>query len=88
MLLSQKEYEVHTVKKSKANNANFFIYMKNRKPACKPVGPLDNEGIKGKEKDDMEIAGKLNEFFASVFIIEVGRHLCLNRPFQEGILKN
>uniref|UniRef100_K7EZH3 Reverse transcriptase domain-containing protein n=1 Tax=Pelodiscus sinensis TaxID=13735 RepID=K7EZH3_PELSI len=48
----------------------FFKYIRSRKPAKKPVGPLDDQAIKGAIKDDKAIAEKLNDFFASVFTAE------------------
>uniref|UniRef100_K7F0M2 Reverse transcriptase domain-containing protein n=1 Tax=Pelodiscus sinensis TaxID=13735 RepID=K7F0M2_PELSI len=49
---------------------NVFKYIRSRKPAKKPVGPLDDRAIKGAVKDDKAIAEKLNDFFASVFTAE------------------
>lgn len=43
----------------------FFQIHERKETWQRAVGPLDNEGIKGKDKDDMEIAGKQNELFAS-----------------------
>lgn len=34
-------------------------------------GSLQNKGIKGKLKEDPEITEKQNEFFASVFTVEI-----------------
>ena len=52
-----------------------------RKPAREAVGPLDGEGGKGEGKGDLEIAEKLNEFFASVFTTEdLGQILLPEQP--------
>ncbi|KAG6940840.1 hypothetical protein G0U57_011320 [Chelydra serpentina] len=52
-----------------------FKYIRSRKPAKQPVGPLDDRIQKGALKDDKVIAKKLNEFFASVFTAEDVREI-------------
>ncbi|CAM5175000.1 unnamed protein product [Eretmochelys imbricata] len=47
-----------------------FKYIRSRKPAKQPVGPMDDRDTKGALKDDRVIAEKLNEFFASVLTAE------------------
>ncbi|KAM7181807.1 uncharacterized protein RBU57_000458 [Macrochelys suwanniensis] len=68
-LVKQKLKE-QLAKNSKANNKTFFKYIRSRKPAKQPVGPLDDRDTKGALTDDKVIAEKLNEFFASVFTAE------------------
>uniref|UniRef100_A0A8C3IJP2 Polypeptide N-acetylgalactosaminyltransferase n=1 Tax=Chrysemys picta bellii TaxID=8478 RepID=A0A8C3IJP2_CHRPI len=53
----------------------FFKYIRSRKPAKQPVGPLDDRDTKGALKDDKVIAEKLNGFFASVFTAEDVREI-------------
>uniref|UniRef100_K7F001 Endonuclease/exonuclease/phosphatase domain-containing protein n=1 Tax=Pelodiscus sinensis TaxID=13735 RepID=K7F001_PELSI len=67
---AKKDFEEQLAKNSKRNKMFFFKYIRNRKPAKKPVGPLDHQDIKGAIKDDKAIAEKLNDFFASVFTAE------------------
>uniref|UniRef100_K7EWP2 Endonuclease/exonuclease/phosphatase domain-containing protein n=1 Tax=Pelodiscus sinensis TaxID=13735 RepID=K7EWP2_PELSI len=67
---AKKDFEEQLAKNSKRNNKMFFKYIRSRKPAKKPVGPLDDRAIKGAIKDDKAIAEKLNDFFASVFTAE------------------
>ncbi|CAM5127487.1 unnamed protein product [Eretmochelys imbricata] len=71
----KKEFEEQLVKNSKGNNKMFFKYIRSRKPAKQPVGPLENRDTKGALKDDKVIAEKLNEFFASVFKAEDVREI-------------
>lgn len=46
-----------------------FQFIKSRKPAKLAVAPLE-EGVKGKVKEDTEIAEKLKGFFPSFFTTE------------------
>ncbi|CAM5086896.1 unnamed protein product [Natator depressus] len=64
---AKKEFEEQLAKTSEGNNKMFFRYIRSRKPAKQPVGPLDDRDTKGALKDDKVIAEKLNEFFASIF---------------------
>ncbi|CAM5124147.1 unnamed protein product [Natator depressus] len=47
-----------------------FKYIRSRKPAKQPVGPMDDRDTKGALKDDKVIAEKLNELFVSVLTAE------------------
>ncbi|KAM7151827.1 uncharacterized protein RBU57_012313 [Macrochelys suwanniensis] len=67
---AKMEFEEQLAKNSKANNKTFFKYVRSRKPAKQPVGPLDDRDRKGALKDVKVIAEKLNKFFASVFTAE------------------
>ncbi|XP_053145920.1 uncharacterized protein LOC128342544 isoform X2 [Hemicordylus capensis] len=71
---AKREFEEHIDTSVKGNKKNFFKYIRRRKPAREAVGPLD-EGIKGSIKEDKEIAEKLNEFFAFVFMAEDTDHI-------------
>ncbi|CAM4676294.1 unnamed protein product [Lepidochelys kempii] len=62
----------------------FFKYIRSRKPAKQPVGPLDDRDTKGALKDDKVIAEKLNEFFASVFKAEDVREIPKPEPSFVG----
>ncbi|CAM4694812.1 unnamed protein product [Caretta caretta] len=62
----------------------FFKYIRSRKPAKRPVGPLDDRDTKGALKDDKVIAEKLNEFFASVFTAEDVREFPKPEPSFVG----
>ncbi|CAM4370492.1 unnamed protein product [Caretta caretta] len=69
----------------------FFKYIRSRKPAKHPVGPLDDRDTKGALKDNKVIAEKLNEFFASVFMAEVVREIPKPEPsfeYFEGVNKH
>ncbi|CAM4524930.1 unnamed protein product [Lepidochelys kempii] len=61
-----------------------FKYIRSRKLAKKPVGPLDDQDTKGALKDDKVIAEKLNEFFASVFMAEDVREIPKPEPSFVG----
>ncbi|CAM5143906.1 unnamed protein product [Eretmochelys imbricata] len=61
-----------------------FKYIRSRKPAKKPVGPLDDQDTKGVLNDDKVIAEKLNEFFASVFMAEDVREIPKPEPSFVG----
>ena len=67
---AKKEFEERMASDIKGNNKSFFKYVRSRKPAREAVGPLDGEGGGEEIKGDLEIAEKLNEFFASVFTAE------------------
>ncbi|CAM4678027.1 unnamed protein product [Lepidochelys kempii] len=62
----------------------FFKYIRSRKPAKQPVGPLDDRDTKGALKDDKVITEKLNEFFTSVFTAEDVREIPKLEPFFVG----
>uniref|UniRef100_A0A8C3F3S5 Reverse transcriptase domain-containing protein n=1 Tax=Chrysemys picta bellii TaxID=8478 RepID=A0A8C3F3S5_CHRPI len=62
----------------------FFKYIRSRKPAKQPVGPLDDRDTKGALKDDKVIAEKLNGFFASVFTAEDVREIPKPEPAFVG----
>ncbi|XP_053155158.1 uncharacterized protein LOC128346183 [Hemicordylus capensis] len=76
----KREFEEHLAKSIKGNNKNFFKYIRSRKSAREVVRPLDNGGVKGMIKEDMEVAEKLNEFFASVFTAEDTEHIPILEP--------
>lgn len=59
-------------KNNRTNNDSVFIYMKSKKV---PGMQLDNKRIKKKLKEDMKIAEKQNELFASVFTTENARQI-------------
>lgn len=50
-----------------AQNKTFIGHVKSRKLAKEAVGPLDNERIKGKVKESLEMAEKPDELAAPVF---------------------
>ncbi|CAM5114322.1 unnamed protein product [Eretmochelys imbricata] len=81
---AKKEFEKQLAKNSKGNNKMFFKYIRSRKPAKQPVGPLDEQDTKGALKDDKVIAEKLNEFFASVFTAEDVREIPKPEPSFVG----
>lgn len=79
-------------KNRKANNKNLLI--ESRKHAREVVGPLENEGIKGKLIEDRNIAEKLNEFFASILVCVLRvidlcefKYMC-SAPLQNKTEKN
>ncbi|CAM4553636.1 unnamed protein product [Lepidochelys olivacea] len=61
-----------------------FKYIRSRKPAKQPGGPLDDRDTIGALKDDKVIAEKLNEFFASVFTTEDVREIPKPEPSFVG----
>ncbi|KAG6933041.1 hypothetical protein G0U57_020115, partial [Chelydra serpentina] len=81
---AKMEFEEQQAKNSKGNNKTFFKYIRSRKPAKQPVGPLDDRDTKGALKDDKVIAEKLNEFFALVFIAEDIREIPKPEPSFVG----
>ncbi|XP_053142135.1 uncharacterized protein LOC128340687 [Hemicordylus capensis] len=77
---ANREFEELLAKSIKGNYKNVFKYIRSRKLAREAVGPLDNEGVKAIIKEDMEVAEKLNEFFASIFTAEDTEHIPVPEP--------
>uniref|UniRef100_A0A8C4YGN5 Ciliogenesis-associated TTC17-interacting protein n=1 Tax=Gopherus evgoodei TaxID=1825980 RepID=A0A8C4YGN5_9SAUR len=60
---TKKEFEDQLAKDSKSNSIYIFKYIRSRKPAKQPVGPLDDRDAKGALKANKAVAEKLHEFF-------------------------
>lgn len=82
-------YEEHIAKDIRINNKHLFKYIENRKLLREAAVPLDDQGIKRLLKEDGVIREKLNEFIASLFVVDVcGCCTGQNNNFQEWSLKN
>lgn len=56
------------------NNKHLFKSNQNRKKAREAFGPLDDQGVKGLQKNVGKLAEKLNKSFVSVFTVESVMH--------------
>lgn len=94
---SKKNYELHIANRSKTNPKEFFSYIRTKKAIASSIGPLALDN--GEHTDDeIEMAIKLNNYFASVFTEEThsenqptapnhSNNVCLNTcDIQENVI--